>query len=122
MFSPIAAEGNTFNKQEIKNLQVRAYMFIDDNKKLSMDIESKKKEINVIKELLRDEGNLDIVLEEMIDKNVWEDDSIDIINRKDNELLKRLEYCADNLASDPLLSRIELEALIRDVKRSGEDL
>lgn len=52
MFSPKAAEEKNFNRQEVKELQMRLILIADENKELKEGIRKIEEELRVINELV----------------------------------------------------------------------
>lgn len=71
MFSPIAAEENSFNKQEVKELQMRLYLLADENKEIKNKIEKINEELKVINQLvtgMENEKEKKVLNDEIVDK------------------------------------------------------
>lgn len=98
MFSPKAAEQKNFNKQEVKDLQMRLLILVEDSKDLENKITLINNELSIIKELADKK-------EENIDGN-----NTGFINSDD--LYNKLKLCADIALNDPRRVKIELEKII----------
>lgn len=119
MFSPKAAEEKSFNKQEVKELQMRLLLLVDDNKELNNEITVVDDELKVIHKLLSD-----------MDNNIKNDNSIanpqtnnknvksDNFENKEKEyiladdLCGKLKMLADIAELDPRRVKVELNNLI----------
>lgn len=93
MFSPKAAEEKSFNKQEVKELQMRLLLIIDDNKELNNKITMIEDELKIIHKLLDNKTKYDIV---------------------DNNLKSKLKFLADIAELDARRVKIELDNLIKE--------
>lgn len=97
MFSPIAGGERNFNNQEIKNLQLKMYLFASENEELQKKMNDIKDEIKVLKKLYRDNKNVS-------EKNINE------------SLVDKLEDCVKYCDSDIHRVKIELNKLIGELK------
>lgn len=106
MFSPKAAQEKSFNKQEVKELQMRLILLVDDNKELQNKIELISNELNIINQLLVDCNDSDKI------SNSSCNDKGDF-NISD-EICKKLKFCAEISESDPRRVKNELLNLLNN--------
>lgn len=99
MFSPIAAEENNFNKQEVKNLQTKLYLLVDENKELSNKIKMINDELNVINSLISN-----------LEKNSKDEKELD------NEMIEKLEMCLKIVENDPRRVKNEISNILEMIK------
>lgn len=99
MFSPIAAEENNFNKQEVKNLQTKLYLLVDENKELSNKIKMINDELNVINSLISN-----------LEKNSKDEKELD------DEIIEKLEMCLKIVENDPRRVKNEIGNILEMIK------
>ena len=99
MFSPIAAEEDVFNKQEIKDLQMKLIVLSDSNNEIKKNIENIQKEILIISSFNRNDYN-----------------GVDV-----GKLIGNLEFCASIIDTDSQRSKVELQKIITDLKTKKKD-
>ena len=98
MFSPIAGGERNFNNQEIKNLQMKMYLYADENKEL-------QQKINLIKEEMK------------ILKKIYRKSKADKKNTDDNKnMIAKLESCIKYCDTDVHRVKIELENIVDSLK------
>jgi hypothetical protein len=95
MFSPIAAEEDVFNKQEIKDLQVKLVVLSDNNNEIKKQIDDIQKEILIISSFDRSKTK-----------------SVDV-----SSLIKSLEFCLSIIDSDSQRTKLEIQKLINKLKK-----
>lgn len=100
MFSPIAAEENNFNKQEVKELQMRLYLLAEENKELKAKIKNINEELNVINQLV---SNTNVEKEEN--------------NILDNEMIEKLTMCLKIVENDPRRVKNEITNILEMIKK-----
>lgn len=119
MFSPKAAEEKSFNKQEVKELQMRLLLLIDDNKELNNEITVVEDELKIIHKILSDMDNSmdndkSIANSQTNNKNVkndnFENQEKEYIVADD--LCGKLKMLADIAELDPRRVKVELNNLI----------
>ncbi|MCR5836517.1 MAG: hypothetical protein K6G88_08415 [Lachnospiraceae bacterium] len=95
MFSPIAAEEDVFNKQEIKDLQVKLVVLSDNNNEIKSKIDVIQKEILILSSFDRNKSK-----------------SVDV-----SSLIKNLEFCLSIIDSDSQRTKLEILKLIEKLKK-----
>lgn len=112
MFSPKAAEEKSFNKQEVKELQMRLLLIIDDNKELNNKITMIEDELKIIHKLLDNKTNCDCGnINIYANKKYANKEKYDIV---DNNLKSKLKFLADIAELDARRVKIELDNLIKE--------
>ncbi|MBE5957607.1 MAG: hypothetical protein E7254_01930 [Lachnospiraceae bacterium] len=94
MFSPIAAEEDVVNKQEIKELQMKLIVFSDSNNELKTKIDNIQKEIRIISGFSREDSR--------------------VVNVE--ALIKNLEFSISIMDSDFQRAKLELQKMISELK------
>ena len=94
MFSPIAAEEDVFNKQEIKDLQMKLIVLSDNNNEIKSKIDVIQKEIKIISSLRSNDNKT-------IDKKM---------------LVKSLEFIISIIDSDFQRAKLELAKLLVNIE------
>lgn len=101
MFSPIAAEENNFNKQAVKELQMRLYLLAEENKELNNKIKIINDELNVLNNLI---SKSSIVVE-------------DVKESSNDEIMEKLNMCLRIVENDPRRVKNEIVNIIDMMKK-----
>lgn len=104
MFSPKGAQEKVFNKQEVKELQIRLLLLVDDNKELDNRISLISDELKIINMLLGNDS--DINVKSMVAANASM--GVDL----QDDIIDKLKLCSDIVEFDPRRVKSEIKNII----------
>lgn len=121
MFSPKAAEELNFNKQEVKELQIRLVLLVDENKELQESIKKIEEELRIINKLINDsfenESKKNQCFDDKEENTVGEMIDKDAIKNNFNNIIDKISFCSDIVEMDPRRVKIEMMNLIDIIKK-----
>lgn len=134
MFSPKAAEEKSFNKQEVKELQMRLIIIADENNELKKELKKIEEELRIVSDLISSCDDKDCEENQATDicsvktngdnnksskENGATSKQIDKNYPEDNleEIADKLSFCKDIVESDPRRVKIEIAKILNESEK-----